>query len=179
MTAATNATVPGRLTIGKDLPRQVLDSVVAGVSRPPLRGIGGFSRAAMLLTFVGRMSGRRYTLPLAYLRGGDTVATFAIFTNTVWWNNLRDGAPVEVRLRGQDHAGTAEVIEDPEAVARGLVAMAGANPAKTRRGYYAVPRTVGGEIDREALLGMARTRVMIRVRLGPSGGPAAGREATP
>ncbi len=166
---ATNVTVPGGLTIHKGLPRQALDRVVSGVLRSPLHRLGGFSEAAMLLTFRGRRSGKRYTLPLTYMREGDEVVTFALFTNTVWWKNLRGGVDARVRLRGRDLSGVARVIEDPEEVARGLLAMAEANPGMTRRGHYAVPRTAAGEPDGDALLEAARTRVMIRVALKDDG----------
>jgi hypothetical protein len=59
----------------------------------------------------------------------------------------------------------AEVVEDPESVARGLLAMADTNPGMTRGGYYALPRAPGGEPDREALLEAARARVVIRINL--------------
>lgn len=170
---------PRGFTINRWLPRRLLDRFVSAFLRSRLHGLFGLDRFGMLLTYTGRRSGRRYTLPLAYMREGETVTTFALFTNTVWWKNLRDGAPVTLRLRGRDVPGTAEVVEDPGAVADGLLKMAEANPSQSRRGYYAVPRTPDGRPDREALVDEARTRVMIRVRLEETGTNDTGREFSP
>lgn len=34
------------------------------------------------------------------MREGDDVTRSALFTNTVWWKNLRDGATVTVSSKG-------------------------------------------------------------------------------
>ena len=49
------------------------------------------------------------TTPVGY---GQTDDTPLIDTESPWWRNLRGGAQVSVWLRGQDRAGTAEVITD-------------------------------------------------------------------
>jgi len=156
------------LQIDKGLARQLFNRIVSLVLRSPLHGLAGLSRVAMLLTYTGVRSGRRYTLPLAYIRAGDTVITFALFTNTVWWKNLRGGAPVTLRLEGQDWPGMATVITDPEAVTAGLLAFHAANPAMSSRGYYAVPRLPDGSVDVAALPVLAPSRVMVQIQLRPA-----------
>ena len=182
MTTTSTATAKG-LTINKGLPRRLFNRLVTATLRSPLHGLFGLDRFGMLLTYTGRKTGKSYTLPLAYTRDrgpdGDTVTTFALFTNTVWWKNLRGGAPVTLRLRGRDVPGTAETVENPEEVARGLLSMAEKNPRMTRGGYYGVPRNPDGTPDFEALLDAARTRVMIHVRLTDAGPVAPGREFSP
>lgn len=180
----TSTPPAGGLTIDKGLPRRLFNRLVSWQLRSPLHGLIGASRFAMLLTYTGRKSGKSYALPLAYMREGDTVTTFALFTNTVWWKNLRReggaGVPVTLRLRGRDVAGVAETVEDPEEVARGMLAMAESNPRLTRGGYYAVPREPDGSVNHEALLEAARMRVMIRIRLtDPEPAPGVGREFSP
>ncbi len=167
----------GALTINRWLPRRVFDRLVTAILRSPLHGLLGFDGFGMLLTFTGRKSGRRYTLPLAYDREGDTVSTFALFTNTVWWKNLRDGAAVTVRLKGREMRATAEIVENPEEISTELLRWHEKRPRMMRGGYYAVPHGSDGRPDRDKLLEIARTRILIRIRLtDPAPGVATGRE---
>lgn len=85
--------------------------------RSPLHGV--VSRSFLLITFTGRKSGKVYTTPVQYAERGDTV-TVVTSAGYTWWKNLRGGAPVEVRLRGQQRRGTAEVTTDSTAVAAAL-----------------------------------------------------------
>ena len=47
---------------------------------------------------MGRKSGRRYTIPVAYTRDKDDLL---IGTPFGWGRNLRTGEPVEIRLKGR------------------------------------------------------------------------------
>ncbi len=71
----------------------------------------------LLITFTGRRSGKQYTTPVAYLGEGDTII---LTTDSPWWKNLRGGAPVRLRVKGQDLTGTAEAVTDEEAIAEAL-----------------------------------------------------------
>ncbi len=66
------------------------------ILRSPLHPV--MSRRFLLLSFQGRKTGRRYHLPLAYLRrNGEVIMT----TDSGWWRNLRGGRPVQLRLAGR------------------------------------------------------------------------------
>ncbi|HEY6496310.1 MAG TPA: hypothetical protein VIZ43_23765 [Trebonia sp.] len=90
------------------------NTVVRGMLRTPLisRGIG-----SKLLTIyvVGRKSGRRYTIPVAYARqDGDLL----IGTPFGWSRNLRTGEPVTIRLKGRLRQADVLVYStEPEVVA--------------------------------------------------------------
>jgi deazaflavin-dependent oxidoreductase (nitroreductase family) len=89
--------------------------------RSPLHGL--VSQRVMLITICGRKSGRLYTTPVNYVRDGDTI-TVVSRTHRTWWRNLRGGAQVTVRARGEDLKGVAEVVvDDKEAVAKALLAL--------------------------------------------------------
>ncbi|WP_267639814.1 nitroreductase/quinone reductase family protein [Haloarchaeobius amylolyticus] len=109
----------GRIeTRGPPLPKPVFEYLVNPLLklllRSPLHGL--LSDTLLLLTFTGRKSGTQYTTPVAYEElNGDLYVTSQ--TDRVWWKNLRGGAPVTVRLRGERRDATATVIEDDEAVA--------------------------------------------------------------
>jgi deazaflavin-dependent oxidoreductase (nitroreductase family) len=119
------------------------------------------SKTILLITFTGRKSGKTYTTPVDYSQDGDQVT---IFTHANWWKNLRNGAPVTLRIRGRELQGLAEpVAEDKGAVAAGLTEHLRKVPSDAK--YYGVtfddhrdPRA--GEVEKAA-----QTVVMIRVRL--------------
>jgi hypothetical protein len=67
------------------------------------------------LYVVGRKSGRRYTVPVAYTRqGGDLL----IGTPFGWGRNLRSGEPVEILLKGKRRLADVEAFTDEPGVTR-------------------------------------------------------------
>ena len=71
--------------------------IIRGLLRTPLisRALGN---RLVTLYIVGRKSGRRYTIPVAYTRHeGDLL----IGTPFGWGRNLRTGEPVEILLKGR------------------------------------------------------------------------------
>jgi hypothetical protein len=95
--------------------RRIANPIIKGLLRSPLHGL--MSKRIMLLTFTGRKSGKEFITPIRYARDGDAILCF---TDRPWWKNLRGGAPATIRMRGTDIAGTATVIEAPEAVLTGI-----------------------------------------------------------
>ena len=82
------------------------------------------SKDIMLLTVTGRKTGKRYPMPVSYARDGDLIICSTDRTRADWWKNLRGGAMVTLRLRGEDVAGQASVIsEDPRALIEGINTM--------------------------------------------------------
>jgi hypothetical protein len=67
---------------GPTVPRWV-NRLVTGLLCSPFHAL--LSHTTMLLTFTGRKSGRRYTIPVRYLREGETLLTL---TDSPWWRNL-------------------------------------------------------------------------------------------
>lgn len=85
----------------------VINPVFKLLLRSPLHGL--LSGRLMLLTFTGRKSGKRYTIPVAYVEQDDRLL---VATQSSWSKNLRGSAPVSVRLRGHTLVGLANVIAD-------------------------------------------------------------------
>jgi deazaflavin-dependent oxidoreductase (nitroreductase family) len=90
--------------------------------RTPLlcRGIG---RRLLTLYVVGRKTGRRYSVPVAYTRHGGALLVGTPFG---WVRNLRTDDTVQIRLRGKlrpatvrVHADEAEVVERYGVISRG------------------------------------------------------------
>jgi deazaflavin-dependent oxidoreductase (nitroreductase family) len=129
------------------------------VLRSPVHGM--VSKTILLITFTGRKSGKTYTTPVDYSQDGDQVT---IFTHADWWKNLRGGAPVRLRIRGQELQGMAEpVAEDKGAVAAGLTAHLRKVPSDAK--YYGVTFDDRGNPRAEEVEEAVQNVVMIRVQL--------------
>ena len=86
--------------------------VVRGLLRTPLlaRAVGNY---LITLYVVGRKSGNRYTIPVAYTRHDGVLL---IGTPFGWGRNLRTGEPVDIRLKGKRRPADVEVIADEAGV---------------------------------------------------------------
>ena len=88
-----------------------------------------------------------------------------VFTHGTWWKNLQGGAPVSLRLRGQDRNGFAlAVSEDKQRIADGLGLFL--SHRTSNKGIYDVSLDENGKPKAEDLLRAAQTAVMIQIRLG-------------
>jgi deazaflavin-dependent oxidoreductase (nitroreductase family) len=90
------------------------NSVIRGMLRTPLL-CNAVGSKLLTLYVVGRKSGRRYTIPVAYARQeGDLL----IGTPFGWSRNLRTGEPVTIRLKGRlRQADVRAFSAEPEVVA--------------------------------------------------------------
>src|SRR5947209_1002102 len=62
----------------------------------------------LLLTFIGRKSGKEFTTPMRYVQEGETLKLLVV--RSPWWKKLVGEATVRVLLRGQLRTGWAEVL---------------------------------------------------------------------
>jgi hypothetical protein len=99
---------------------------VRALLRSPLHG--AVSGRLALITVTGRRSGRTFTFPVAYRREGEVVTIGVEWPQRkVWWRNLRgDGAPVRLRLRGEERSGRALARGDEQ---RGVTVEVTLDPA--------------------------------------------------
>jgi hypothetical protein len=119
----------------------VANRIVRGLLRTPglNRAVGG---RLVTLYVVGRKSGRRYTVPVAYTRQG---ADLLIGTPFGWGRNLRSGEPVQILLRGRRRVADVEAFTDEPGVTRLYTIMCKDNKAfanfnKVRIGADGEPR---------------------------------------
>ena len=98
----------------------VANWIVRGLLRAPLvsRGIGS---RLITLYVVGRKSGKRYTVPVAYTRHEGVLL---IGTPFGWGRNLRTGEPVEVRFMGRRRTADVRVVTDEAGVVEDYAVIA-------------------------------------------------------
>jgi deazaflavin-dependent oxidoreductase (nitroreductase family) len=92
--------------------QRLTNRIVRGLLRTPLvsRLIG-----SQLITVyvVGRKSGRRYAVPVAYTRHEGALLAGSPFG---WGRNLRTGEPVAIRLKGRRRLADVQVLADEKSV---------------------------------------------------------------
>lgn len=138
---------------------RTVNKVMRPLLRSPLHRL--VSKNLMLLSFTGRKSGKRYTLPVSYVQDGNTLL---LGTETPWYKNLRGGVPVTARVRGRDYRGAAEVIDDEAGMRQGYQTILTKYPGYAR--FVNVQLDPDSQPNRESVK-RARERglVVIRVRL--------------
>lgn len=119
----------------------------------PMRAILGLpfptplGRRLMLVTFIGRRSGRTYRQPLSYVRRGETLLTPG---GGNWTHNLSDGRAVSIRLRGRDLQALPELVADVDEVERLLDVITTANPAA--KAFIRIPSGPDGRLARDGVV---------------------------
>jgi deazaflavin-dependent oxidoreductase (nitroreductase family) len=92
----------------------LVNRLMRGLLRTPLlcRAVG---KRLLTLYVVGRKSGRRYSIPVAYTRHDGALLIGSPFG---WGRNLRTGEPVTIRLKGRRRQAEVQVLSaEPEVVA--------------------------------------------------------------
>jgi deazaflavin-dependent oxidoreductase (nitroreductase family) len=154
--------------------QKLYNPIVSWLLRSSLHGL--MSNSTMLITFAGRKSGKIYTTPVNYVRDDQTLLVVSP-TDRLWWRNLRGGAPVTVRVRGQTLQGVGRAFEDEEAVEKGgFLTVLRKVPAYRR--YWGVKFDENGQPNDRDLLRVAHTNALVRIGdLSPTqGGLEAGIE---
>jgi deazaflavin-dependent oxidoreductase (nitroreductase family) len=104
--------------------QRLVNLVVRGLLRTP--GLCSLIGSRLLtLYLVGRKSGRRYPVPVAYLADGDDLL---LGTSARWRHNLRAGQPVAVRLRGKHRWADVTTYTTESDVVSAYARMARSNP---------------------------------------------------
>lgn len=100
--------------------QRLVNYVVRGLLRAPLMGRLAGSHL-LTLYVVGRKSGRRYAIPVAYTRHEGALLVCTPFG---WGRNLRTGEPVAIRLQGRRRLADVKVLADESGVTAAYAVMA-------------------------------------------------------
>ena len=100
----------------------VVNPLTRTLLRSPLHRVA--SAKLMLITFTGRRTGTRHTIPVQYAQDDEGIVVVVGWPEQkVWWRNLLDGGEVEMRVRGRRIEGHAQSLrgrDDPDRVAAAL-----------------------------------------------------------
>jgi deazaflavin-dependent oxidoreductase (nitroreductase family) len=88
------------------------NSLVRTLLRTPLIGSAMGGRL-ITLYLVGRKSGKRYEIPVAYTRDGEDLLVGSPFG---WGRNLRTGEPIDILLKGRRRTADVQVVTDEAGV---------------------------------------------------------------
>jgi deazaflavin-dependent oxidoreductase (nitroreductase family) len=124
------------------------------------------SKNMMLISYTGRKSGKEYTTPVNYFQATDELGDYFATTSKsgrVWWRNLRGGAPVTVRITGNDLPATAVVFEDKQNIAQGMYEFLSQNPGMTK--YFKVELDESGEPNLDEIAANISDTVLIKTRI--------------
>jgi deazaflavin-dependent oxidoreductase (nitroreductase family) len=138
----------------------IFNPVVRWVLDSPIHRV--LSANTLLLSYVGRKSGRAYVTPVNYVQCGDTFFVTSLRTR-LWWRNLRGGADVRLTVRGKQFAAHAIVVEDEQLVADELERYF--NSAPTVAKFYRVKRMSDGHFDVFRIAEIALETVMVKCML--------------
>jgi deazaflavin-dependent oxidoreductase (nitroreductase family) len=134
--------------------------IIRSLLRSPLHFF--VSKNMMLMTYTGRRSGKSYTTPMSYLTVGEALYTISS-RERIWWRNLRGGADVTLRLRGEDVPARVEAIEGHTEVARELFLYLKTAPQLAR--YMSVTIDSDGIPNSEDVARLAHENVVVRTGL--------------
>ena len=136
--------------------------------RSPLHGL--LSDSILLLTYRGKKSGKQYTLPVQYVRIGQTFYILpGLPERKTWWRNLTGGAPVDLWVRGEKLAAQAQAVsgrQDESDLVDGLIAYFTRFPAAAQaRGLRRLP---DGSLDRDEVRSAAPQIVVVQATIKPN-----------
>ncbi|WP_202451978.1 MULTISPECIES: hypothetical protein [unclassified Streptomyces] len=100
----------------------------------------------LTLYVVGRTSGQRYSVPVAYLAQGDDLL---IGTSSRWGRNLRTGDRVAIRLKGKCCWADVRISTEESEVVSAYAHMARANPTFAK--FNSIRSGADGEPNRDDL----------------------------
>ena len=93
---------------------RVMNRVIRPLLASPFHRL--LSARLMLLSYTGRRSGRRFTVPIGYFPW-DPGTVLAMSSRLSWISSLRTGPTVRLRIRGREQDAVPTVVEDRAAIA--------------------------------------------------------------
>src|SRR5947209_13860902 len=77
--------------------QKLYNPIVISLLRSPLHSL--IDKSTILITLTGRKSGKKYTIPVSYIRDGDKLLMISQREHS-WWKNLRGGAQLLFIYKG-------------------------------------------------------------------------------
>ena len=134
------------------------NGIIAWILKSPFHSL--LSKNTLLMEYTGRRSGKRFETPLNYARTGDEL-TITSQRQRTWWRNFIGGAPVRLRLAGEQVNARAIAQVDPDEVAQSLEKYLTAAPQIAR--YFQVSLDEQGHPKAVEVQLAAQSRVTVRI----------------
>jgi deazaflavin-dependent oxidoreductase (nitroreductase family) len=140
-------------------PPKVANDLIIFLLHSPLHRL--ISNQLLLLTYTGRKSGKQVSVPLGYVRQGNTIL---LLTDHAWYKNVQTNPQVSLRIQGKTYTGSAEVIADDKAIVeQEMIFFVKQRPGGARA--YGVKMLPSGEPDLETVKQAVRRFTAIRISL--------------
>ncbi|WP_051024627.1 MULTISPECIES: nitroreductase/quinone reductase family protein [Nocardia] len=152
-TPAAESAGRGRLRM-----QTAVDAAMRALLRSPLHRL--LSAKLMIVTVVGRKTGRVYANPVGY---AESDGALLVGTAAGWRRNLRPGEPVRITWRGRERLADWEVISGEDEIAEPYRVILTQNPTHGR--FAGIGLDADGNVDREQLrAAIGRGTVVVRLR---------------
>ncbi len=140
--------------------QKLYNPIVILLLHSPLHSL--MDKSTILITITGRKSGKKYTIPVSYVRDGDTLMMISQREHS-WWKNLRGGAQVTLYLQGRILKATGEVFTDAETVANKLLLFLRQFPGYQKLMHMKL--AANGQPDNpEAFQRIARNMIIVQMK---------------
>ena len=130
------------------------------LTAPGLQSMIG--QGVALLSFTGRKTGKRYTIPVSYYREDDIV-TVTTKRQRRWWHNFETPLEVQLRLAGRTFAGKAEARGSDEDTLEFMTRYLEKRPIDAKA--YGLKKD---EITREKIARILPHIVVIQIEIAPT-----------
>ena len=86
-----------------------MNGLVLALLRSPLHGLA--SKALLILSWSGRKSGRRFSIPLGYQEDEDAlIVVISKRDEKTWWRNFQTPWPADLVVRGTRRSALGEIV---------------------------------------------------------------------
>jgi hypothetical protein len=127
--------------------------------RSPFHGL--ISGSILLITYIGRRSGKEYSTPLNYIRDDNNLWVTSVRTRT-WWRNFREEWPIRVIVQGMEIQGRGEAIVEQDALSDAFKEFFRLSPSSAR--FFKVKVDKDGVPDQGDLERIVAERVLVKIK---------------
>ncbi|MDZ4766796.1 MAG: nitroreductase family deazaflavin-dependent oxidoreductase [Chloroflexota bacterium] len=106
--------------------------------------IGPMSNALMVITHTGRKSGKAYSIPIGYVRDGDTILAVTLGGRSQWYQNVQQHPEAMLTIKGKPIRARAVLVNDVDEVARVLDIYKREQAQRYER-FFGVPLTMSAD----------------------------------
>lgn len=144
---------------------------MVGAANPAVRLLlgsrfaGPIAKRVMLLRFRGRKSGSWHTTPVGYAREGNQVVVVTL-PAYIWWRNVIDGAPVQLRLDNQWFDAIARLLRPDDAAYDDAVALQVRQRGPNMLRGFGIPVTDDGQVPLTARVEAGRIAHIVLIEVG-------------